>query len=84
VFFALGNGLLWPSYLSILSAQGSSEEQGSIQGYGSSFGSLASIIGLLAGSLLFSKFGSTVFVASALIFVFVGLQGLVLNLKPAN
>ena len=84
VFFALGNGLLWPSYLTILSSQGDSSEQGSIQGYGSSFGSMASIIGLLAGSLLFSQFGSAVFVASSLIFVFVGFQGLVLKVKPVT
>jgi len=70
LFFALGNGLMWPSYLSILSACGSKNQQGSIQGLGTSFGSLASIIGLLAGGFLYNSMGSYTFlIAGVIIFV---------------
>lgn len=74
VMFALGNGLMWPSFLSILSSHGTPEDQGSIQGYGSSFGSLASIIGLLVGSLLFAQFGTVIFLASSGMFIMVSLM----------
>ena len=67
LFFALGNGLMWPSYLSILSACGSKNQQGSIQGLGTSFGSLASIIGLLAGGFLYNSIGSYTFLIAGLI-----------------
>lgn len=70
LFFALGNGLMWPSYLSILSACGSKNQQGSIQGIGTSFGSLASIIGLLAGGFLYNSIGSYTFlIAGTIIFI---------------
>jgi len=70
LFFALGNGLMWPSYLSILSACGSKNQQGSIQGLGTSFGSLASIIGLLAGGFLYNVIGSFTFlIAGSIIFI---------------
>jgi len=69
LFFALGNGLMWPSYLSILSACGSKNQQGSIQGLGTSFGSLTSIIGLLAGGFLYNSIGSYTFlIAGSIIF----------------
>jgi MFS transporter, DHA1 family, tetracycline resistance protein len=47
VLFAVGNGLMWPSFLSILSKTAGNVYQGFIQGIASSFGSLASIIGLI-------------------------------------
>lgn len=69
IFFALGNGTMWPSYLSILSACGSKNQQGSIQGIGSSFGSLASIIGLVLGGFLYSSIHSYTFlIAGSIIF----------------
>ncbi|HEX7258801.1 MAG TPA: MFS transporter, partial [Nitrososphaeraceae archaeon] len=47
VLFAVGNGLMWPSFLSILSKTAGNTYQGFIQGVASSFGSLASIVGLI-------------------------------------
>jgi hypothetical protein len=48
ILFAVGNGLMWPSCMSILTKQGSSVYQGVVQGVvASSMRSLASIIGLI-------------------------------------
>ena len=70
LFFALGNGMMWPSYLSILSACGSKAQQGTIQGIGTSFGSLASILGLILGGFLYNSLGSFTFlIAGSIIFV---------------
>ena len=81
VMFAMGNGILWPSFLAILSSYGTPEDQGSIQGYGSSFGSSASIIGLLLGSILFAQYGSMIYIGAALMFILVALLSLRVNLK---
>jgi MFS family permease len=62
--FALGNGLMWPSFLAVLSRV-SGEMQGAIQGFASSAGSAASIIGLLAGGLLYDLIGARVFLVAA-------------------
>ena len=53
VLFALGNGLMWPSVLSLLSKRAGSTHQGAVQGIAGSFGSLASIIGLTVGGILY-------------------------------
>ena len=65
IFFALGNGLMWPSFMSILSRRAGTENQGVIQGVASSFGSIASIIGLIIGGVLYSIIGATTFLISA-------------------
>lgn len=65
VLFALGNGLMWPSFMSILSKRAGTEHQGIIQGVGSSMGSLASIIGLVVGGILYNFIGPTTFLISA-------------------
>ncbi|MFQ5998430.1 MAG: MFS transporter [Candidatus Bathyarchaeia archaeon] len=64
-FYAVGTGLMWPSFLSILSKLGGSKHQGSVQGFASSFGSLASIIGLITGGILYGVLGPTTFLVSA-------------------
>jgi MFS family permease len=61
VLYALGNGLMWPSFLSLLADHAGEEHQGYIQGIGNSVGSLASIIGLLLGGLLFRPLGQQIF-----------------------
>ena len=61
VLFALGNGLMWPSYLSVLSMLGGSEHQGAIQGHAQSMGSAASIAGLILGGLLYDRLGAATF-----------------------
>lgn len=65
VLFALGNGLMWPSMMSILSNRAGTVYQGTVQGVANSFGSLASIIGLLIGGILYNMVGATTFLISA-------------------
>ena len=69
ILFAVGNGIMWPSYLSLLGQMGEISEQGYIQGIASSAGSLASIIGLVFGGFLYSLFDSTSFVIFAVGFI---------------
>lgn len=59
--FSSGNGIMWPSFLSILSKVADQKYQGAIQGYASSTGSLASIIGLITGGLIYGWIGVTTF-----------------------
>ncbi|MEM8907855.1 MAG: MFS transporter, partial [Bacteroidota bacterium] len=65
---ALGNGVMWPSFLSMLSAMGDSASQGTIQGFGASMGSLASVFGLLLGGLLVESIGNAVFIIGTFLF----------------
>jgi DHA1 family tetracycline resistance protein-like MFS transporter len=70
ILFALGNGLMWPSVMSILSKRAGTVHQGAVQGVASSFGSLASIIGLIIGGLLYNLIGITTFlICAGVIFV---------------
>ena len=61
VLFAFGNGLMWSSVMSILSKRAGTLYQGAVQGVASSFASLASIIGLTTGGLLYNLIGGTLF-----------------------
>ncbi len=63
--FAVGNGLMWPSVLSLLSKAAGKTFQGSVQGFAGSLASLASIIGLIAGGFLYSKIGAGTFLIAA-------------------
>jgi len=65
ILFAIGNGLMWPSLLSILAKKAGTVHQGAVQGVASSFASLASIIGLTIGGVLYSAIGATTFLISA-------------------
>ena len=65
ILFAVGNGLMWPCFMSILSKRAGSALQGSVQGIAGSFGGLASIIGLTLGGLLYNSVGATTFLVSA-------------------
>lgn len=65
--FALGNGLMWPSFLSLLSRIAGEKYQGSVQGFASSAGSLASIIGLITGGILYASTGTVTFLVAAVI-----------------
>jgi len=69
-FFALGNGLMWPSFLSLLSKYAGNEQQGAVQGVANSAGSLASILGLLIGGWLYGSVGNiTFYTAASLLFL---------------
>ncbi|SEM13935.1 Predicted arabinose efflux permease, MFS family [Aquimarina amphilecti] len=66
---SLGNGLMWPSFLSLLSRAGNRSIQGTIQGYGNSMGSLASIFGLVLGGIMFESMGVKIFIIGSGIFL---------------
>ena len=65
VLMALGNGLMWPSALSVLSKAAGDTFQGAVQGLAGSLGAIASIAGLITGGVLFATIGPTIFWASA-------------------
>jgi len=65
LFFALGNGLMWPSFVALLSNTGNEDTQGAIQGVASAAGSLASIIGLVSGAFLFNLLHGNIFFVTA-------------------
>ncbi len=65
VLLSIGNGLMWPSFLSILAGWSDPSKQGTIMGYANSTGSLASIFGLIIGGVLFSRVGPSIFYGAA-------------------
>jgi len=64
ILFAVGNGLMWPSFMSILSRRAGSKLQGAVQGVAGSFGGLASITGLTLGGFLYNSVGGVTFLIS--------------------
>ncbi len=62
---ALGNGVMWPSLLSILARAADRKVQGTVQGLAGSVAAVASIIGMLTGGLLYRFLSSQVFIISA-------------------
>ena len=81
ILYGLGNGLMWPSYLSRLSQIGDKGQQGRIQGFAGSTGSLASIIGLVAGGFIFSIISANIFYISAAGIFIIALLGMPLESK---
>ena len=65
MLFSFGNGLMWPSFLALLANAARAGFQGVVQGIGRSVGSLASIVGLIAGGILYETIGGATFVGSA-------------------
>ena len=82
ILFAVGNGLMWPSFMSILSKISGNTYQGFVQEVASSFGSLASIIGLTIGGLLYNLIeGFTFLISAGIIFTVFILSFKLLKLK---
>jgi MFS family permease len=77
---ALGNGLLWPSVVSLLSLAAGRRHQGAVQGMAGSAGAIASILGLLLGGMLYTSLESGVFVLACL--TILGVSLLTLRLAP--
>ncbi|MDY0387806.1 MAG: MFS transporter [Methanolobus sp.] len=67
IFFAVGNGFMWPSIQSMLSKLAGNENQGLVQGVSGSFMSIASILGLIGGGFIYELIGKGAFIVSALI-----------------
>ena len=77
VLFGLGNGIMWPSYLTMLSKVGSPDTQGSLQGIANSSGSLASILGLVFGGFLLALWSENIYFLSAALLLLIFLIGMV-------
>ena len=75
VLMALGNGVMWPSVLSLLSKSAGDTYQGAIQGLAGSLGAVASVAGLVLGGMLYATLGPKVFWVSAVVSLTVGLVG---------
>ncbi len=80
---ALGNGLMWPSLMAIISKVAGPEEQGAIQGFAGGAAAVASIVGLLVGGLLYGVLAGRVFVLSAAITLTVFVAALMLVPRPS-
>ena len=65
ILFAIGNGLMRSSFMSILSKRAGSVLQGAVQCIAGSFGGLASIIGLFLGVFLYILIGPITFLIRA-------------------
>jgi MFS family permease len=61
VFFSVGNGIMWPSFLALMANASDDRYQGAVQGFAGGAGSLASILGLVSGAFLYKMMGSAVF-----------------------
>jgi len=82
ILFAVGNGLMWPSFMSILSKFAGKGHQGAVQGVASSIGSLASIIGLIVGGFLYNSIGSPTFlIAAVIIFIVFALSFSIIKIQ---
>ncbi len=84
VLFALGNGIMWPSLVSLLSKAAGDRYQGAVQGFAGSVGGLASVLGLIVGGLLYQQVGGMTFAVSAgLIYFAAVLATFLLRAPPA-
>lgn len=63
--FAIGNGIMWPSIVSLVSKVAADRFQGAMQGVAGSVGSLASILGLVMGGVAYSAIGVGTFLICA-------------------
>lgn len=81
---ALGNGVMWPSVMSVLSKLAGQTYQGAVQGFAGSLGAVASIVGLALGGMLYASFGARVFWASAVVILVAALTGLTVATPAAE
>jgi MFS family permease len=64
ILIAVGNGLMWPPVVALLSKT-AGEHQGAVQGLAGSVGAVASIMGLMLGGVSYAHLGDWLFVLSA-------------------
>ncbi|MBT3266605.1 MFS transporter [Candidatus Poribacteria bacterium] len=64
---AVGNGLMWPSVMSLVSVAAGERLQGAVQGAIGSVGGVASIVGLVVGGMMYERLQGQVFLLSALL-----------------
>jgi MFS family permease len=81
VLIAVGNGLMWPLIVALISDKAGSH-QGAVQGLAGSTGAIAAIIGLLLGGLLYAPLQSWLFVVAAAMIAVVGILTLWSRRQP--
>ena len=69
LLIALGNGLMWPTFMSVLSKAAGARLQGAVQGLAQSAGAIASIVGLIAGGVFYVFLGAALFPIAAVTIV---------------
>ncbi len=84
VLFAAGNGVAWPTFQARLAKVAGDEDQGAIQGAATAAGSLASILGLVVGGVLYPWLEVWLFLAGAVLFVVVAVGTPVWFRSPAQ
>lgn len=84
IFFAVGNGTMWPSFLGLMSRIAGPDIQGAIQGFGSSAGAAASVLGLLMGGLLYDWIGAETFLFTGIGLTIVAIGSLYLRTAKQN
>lgn len=67
ILIALGNGIMWPSAMAMLSKAAEGPHQGMVQGTAGSVGAVASIIGLIAAGVMYTTLSNRIFVVAALL-----------------
>jgi len=67
LLIALGNGLMWPTFMSVLSRAAGTRLQGAVQGFSQSAGAVASIAGLVAGGILYVPLGAGLFAIAGVV-----------------
>jgi MFS family permease len=81
--FAAGNGIMWPSVVSLVAKVAGDRFQGAVQGMAGSAGSVASIIGLVFGGIAYGAVGASTFlVSAALAYISSGLSLRLLGMRP--
>ena len=64
---AVGNGLMWPTFMASLSKAAGKSMQGAVQGFSGSTGAVASIFGLIGGGIVYVRFGTSIFAIGAIV-----------------
>jgi MFS family permease len=73
LLLAIGNGLMWPSIVSLLSKRAGARHQGLVQGLAGSSGAVASIVGLIVGGALYGAAGPGAFLLPAAVIAVVAI-----------
>ncbi len=81
---ALGNGVMWPSLLGVISRAADEDAQGAVQGLATSGAAVASIVGLVVGGLLYGVMEERVFLLSAVITAVACVLSLTLSATPPS
>jgi DHA1 family tetracycline resistance protein-like MFS transporter len=67
VLIAVGNGLMWPTFMSALSKSAGTRMQGAVQGFAGGAGAVASILGLVGGGIAYVSIGASIFMVGAVV-----------------